>query len=222
MERTGGIVVARVGILIIDDDVSSQRALQNVLGSEEWRVRIVPLVSHALSELASGQWNLVIVNVALMDLRGPLFAILKELAQADSPPSASDAVAEIPEATDRKHLRVLFVVPLTAANAVQPVLEREGLPYTLKPYHLRDVLEKVSELLVESGAIEEPIRGIGDFSLPARCLRSRLAARDRRRDAMFASREDYQMTEEEMTEFERQEEEERKKREKALRDLDHL
>ena len=31
---------------------------------------------------------------------------------------------------------------------------------------------------------------------------------------MFASREDYQMTEEEMAEFERQEEEERKKRQK--------
>ena len=35
---------------------------------------------------------------------------------------------------------------------------------------------------------------------------------------MFASREDYQLTEEEMAEFERQEEEDRKKREKDLKD----
>lgn len=213
--------MARVGILIIEDDVVSQRALKNVLGSEEWRVRIVPLASHALNELASGQWNLAIVNVALMDLRGPLFAILKELAQADSHVSESEEVAETPKVTDQKHLRVLFVVPLTSAKAVQPVLEREGLPYTLKPYHLHDILDKVSELLVESGAIEEPIRSIGDSSAPAR-RRSRPVARDLRRDAMFASREDYQMTEEEMAEFERQEEEERKKREKALKDLGHL
>ena len=38
------------------------------------------------------------------------------------------------------------------------ILEREGLPYTFKPYHLHDFLQKVSELLFESGAIAEPIR----------------------------------------------------------------
>ena len=38
------------------------------------------------------------------------------------------------------------------------MLEREGLPYLQKPYHLHDFLEKVSELLVESGAIAEPMR----------------------------------------------------------------
>ncbi len=36
---------------------------------------------------------------------------------------------------------------------------------------------------------------------------------------MFASREDYQMTEEEMAEFERQEEDDRKKREKELKEI---
>jgi hypothetical protein len=39
---------------------------------------------------------------------------------------------------------------------------------------------------------------------------------------MFASREDYQMSEEELLEFEKQEEEERKKREKELHDRQHL
>ena len=73
-----------VGILIVDDDVASQRALKNVLDSEGWRVRIVPAASDALAELAAGGWNLAIVNVALADVRGPLFAILRELAQAES------------------------------------------------------------------------------------------------------------------------------------------
>src|SRR5690348_17970569 len=48
------------------------------------RVRIVPTAAQALPELASGVWNLAIVNVALVDLKGPIFAILRDLAQADS------------------------------------------------------------------------------------------------------------------------------------------
>ncbi len=99
--------MAEVGILIIDDDVVSQRALKNVLDSEGWRVRIVPLASHAMAEIASGVWSLVIVNVALTDVRGPIFTTLKELAQgqADAPHDA-----EI-DAARPKRIRVLFLVP---------------------------------------------------------------------------------------------------------------
>jgi CheY-like chemotaxis protein len=218
--------VAEVGILIIDDDVASQQALKNVLDSEGWRVRIVPLAAGALKELAGSNWSLVIVNIALTDLRGPLYAILKELAQAEAPPAPDPA----PETTDRsetietgeeipappaapRRLRVLFLVPALAAKEVQPILEQEGLPYSLKPYHLHDFLEKVSELLLEAGAIAEPIRSVayGFGNKQRKRIRS---ARDSRRGAMFASREDYQMTEEEMADWERQEEEDRKKREK--------
>jgi hypothetical protein len=39
---------------------------------------------------------------------------------------------------------------------------------------------------------------------------------------MFASREDYQMSEEEMIDFEHQEEEDRKKREKEQKDRERL
>jgi PleD family two-component response regulator len=214
--------VAAVGILIIDDDVVNQRALKSVLDSEGWHVRISPLASEALEELASGQWSLVIANVSLTDLRGPLFTILKELAQADDSDVPEQNPDQPQETSPRKRLRVLFIVPLVAAKTVQPLLEREGLPYALKPYHLHDFLEKVSELLVEAGAITEPIRSIGEFSMGRKRQQSRRAAQDSRRGAMFASREDYQMTEEEMAEFERQEEEERKKREKELREREHL
>ena len=209
--------MAEVGILIIDDDVVSQRALKNVLDSEGWRVRIAPLASHAMAELASGQWNLVIVNIALTDVRGQLFTILKELGQTESNPAPQAENQAAP-----KRIRVLFLVPLLAAKHAQPALEREELPYLLKPYHLHDFLEKVSELLVESGALAEPIRSMGDFSAVKKRQRRSRNSRDSRRGAMFASREDYQMSEEELVEFEKQEEEDRKKREKELHDRQHL
>jgi DNA-binding response OmpR family regulator len=202
--------VSEVKILVIDDDITSQRALKNILDSEGWQVRIVPLASQALAELASAPWNLVIVNVALLDLRGPLFLTLKELARADVV-LLKDSL-ELP----RNRIRVLFLVPVMLAKGAQLLLERESLPYTLKPYHLHDFLEKVSELLVESGAIEQPIRG--NLFREKRRRRDRRASRDARTGAMFASREDYQMSEEEMMEYELQEELERKKREKELKE----
>jgi len=201
-----------VGILIVDNDVVSQRALKNVLDAEGWRVRIVPTASHALPELASGTWNLAIVSTTLLDVKGPVFAILRDLAQGETN-------SEMPEpSTLKKQFRVLFLVPIGDAEKIQPVLESEDLPYSLKPYHLHDFLQKVSELLVESGAIEESLRGIGNFTSSQSRRRARASSRDSRRGTMFASREDYQLTEEEMAEFERQEEEDRKKREKDLKE----
>jgi PleD family two-component response regulator len=217
--------LAEVGILIIDDDIVSQRALKNVLDSEGWRVRIVPLVSAAMLELASGQWSLVIVNVAMTDVRGPLFNILKDLAQGDA--DALEGDADAPEGAEvdaarPKRIRVLFLVPLLAARDAQPILEKEGLPYLLKPYHLHDFLEKVGELLVEAGVLADPIRSMGDFSPTNRKRRGLRSAQRGKRSSMFASRDDYQMSEEELLEWERSEEEERKKREKELEDRKHL
>lgn len=195
--------MSEVGILIVDDDVSSQRALKNILDAEGWRVRIVPLATHAMTELASGQWNLVIVNVELLDLHGPIFTTLKELAQASVFADGGT------QRSERKRLRVLFLVPLFSAKEARALLEREGLPYSLKPYHLHEFLEKVSDLLVEAGALQETIRS---DSFRNQKRRDQRVFRETRRGVMFASREDYQMTEEEISEFERQEEEERKKR----------
>jgi CheY-like chemotaxis protein len=212
--------VEQVGILLVDDDVTSQRALKSVLDSEGWRVRIVPKAGEALAELATGTWNLAIVNVALAEPNGPLFAILRELAQAQSqaepasPAEPPSPTLDGPNGTPRKRIQVLFLVPLLLAESVQPILEREGLPHSPKPYHLHDFLERVSELLLESGAITEPIRGVGGFSERKVRRREQRFGRGTRAGAMFASREDYHMTEEEMAEYERQEEEQRKKRQK--------
>ena len=102
---------------------------------------------------------------------------------------------------------------MLAVRHAQPILEQESLPYLIKPYHLHDFLGKVSELLVETGTLVDPIRGIGDFSGAGR--RQREARK--RRSSMFAARDDYQMLE-----WERSEEEERKKREKEIWDREHL
>jgi CheY-like chemotaxis protein len=213
----GKYAVAEVGILIFDDDIASQRALKHILDSEGWRVRVVPDASHAFMELASSHWSLVIVNAALIDLRGPLFGMLKELAQAEpvrkpgGGSAADDATASM--------IRVLFLVPPGMDSGVQAMLEQEALPYALKPCHLHDFLEKVSDLLVDGGAIARPLRSISDsFGGKKRHKDSRFS-RDAGSGTMFASREDYQMTEEEMTEFEHQEETERKKRQKKLQSL---
>ena len=100
-----------VAILIIDDDIDSQRALRYVLDSEGWRVHVAPLVSEGLAELANRDWTLVIVNVAMTDLESPAFNILRDLAQAEA------------DAATGKRVRVLFLVPELVAAQAQPLLE---------------------------------------------------------------------------------------------------
>jgi CheY-like chemotaxis protein len=226
--------VAEISILVVEDDLPSQGAIRNVLDAEGWRVRVVP-AAEVLAELARGGWSLVIVNAALTDPRGPLFAILRDLALADpehteeEPPDDAETndgrrvIAEPVEAPKRaeKRLRVLFLVPSSVSRHMQPILEREGLPYALKPYNLHEFLEKVSDLLLEAGAIDAPIRTIRDFA-PRRRPSGLRVRRDNRSAAMFASRDDYQMTEEEMAEWERREEEEQKKRRKEQEEREHL
>lgn len=200
-----------VNILVIDDDSATQHALQHVFDSEGWRVSVVPLPSEAMRELARGRWTLVVVNVALTDLTGPLFNTLKTLAQAEADPEQ-----------EQRLLRVLFLVPTLATRWAQPVLEREGLPFVGKPFHLHDFLQKVSDLLIETKAIPKPIR---DTRLPAireRRQKDRRSGNDRRHGQMFASREDYMMTEEEIADYERQEEEERRKRNESEKRRDVL
>ncbi len=198
--------MSQVGILIIDDDEASQLALQQILDSEGWNVRIVSLASLALAELASGNWTLAIVNVAMTGLDGPLFTTLKELAVAP------------PLEAGRRRVRVLFLVPELVSLQAQPLLEREQLPYALKPVHLHDFLEKVSDLLLEAQAIPAPIRRVHhtDRAQPRQASHGSRPARE---TAMFSSRQDYMMSEEEIAEFEKQEKEAHKKKQRKREDL---
>jgi DNA-binding response OmpR family regulator len=202
-----------VNILIIEDDTASQAALRQVLDEEEWRVQIVPEANSALQVLATGDWTLVIVNVGMTGLGGSLYLTLKELALAPAIDSGKSRV------------RVLFLVPEAGAAAVQPLLEQEHLPYVLKPFTLQDVLEKVSDLLLESGAIPQSIRQVRreGLAIGKRRERGRMTASRTtggRNTGMFANRSDYSsVTEEEIAEYERQQHEEVQRKKKNIKDL---
>jgi DNA-binding response OmpR family regulator len=193
--------VAEISILVFDDDVASQRALQSMLDSEGWRVRVVPLLRDAMSELAHGTWSMVIANLSLTGIDGPEFTVLSELASA---PPVQDG---------KSRVRVLFVVPELLAPQALPLLEKEHLPYVMKPFHFNDFLQKVGDLLIESKAIPKSIRQAFGFEGKDRRKKSdRRGEKDRRSNSMFAPREEYYMTEEEMAEWETNEKEEQKKR----------
>ncbi len=197
-------MATKISILIIDDDKVSQSALRQVLDSEGWQVRVVSKIGDALPELASGEWSLVIVNISMTTLSSPVFLTLKELALAP----AIEA--------DKVRARVLFIVPESAGSEVRPVLEKERLPYVLRPFQFNDFLEKVSDLLQETDALTAPIRHVRHDVRAADRKRQESRAghesaiRQGRRDTgMFAKRDEYVMTEEEINEYEKAEKEER-------------
>jgi DNA-binding NtrC family response regulator len=200
--------MAKIGILIIEDDEANQSALRQVLDSEGWYVRTVPAVNQALMHLSSGEWSLVIVNVAMIGLTSPVYLTLRELALA---PAVEDG---------KVRARVLFIVPEAAAVEALPVFEREKLPYVLKPFQFHDLLEKVSDLLMEAAALADPIRRVRqDSMLSERKRKEGRVGRESGRAAsrntsMFARREEYSMTEEEIAEYEKTEREERELKKK--------
>ena len=201
--------MAKIGILIIEDDEANQSALRQVLDSEGWQVRVVPVVSQALGELSSGEWSLVIVNIAMIGLTSPVYLTLRELALAP-------AVEE-----GNVRARVLFVVPESAAAEALPIFEREKLPYVVKPFQFHDLLEKVSDLLMEAAALANPIRRVRhDSNLSERKRKEGREGREsgnafaQRNTSMFAKRDEYVMTEEEIAEYEKTEKEERERKKK--------
>ncbi len=180
-------VAQQVGILVLDDNAPGGSAVKQILDSEGWRVRIVPDTRMLLSELKTGEWSLVIANVALTGVQGPAFVTLREL-------------ATVP-AADGGRVRVLYLIPELASGQYIVHLEAARLPYVLRPYHLHDFLEKVSDLLVEVKAIEGPIRQVR-HEFGALRKKKKLAARS---NSMFASRDTFSYTDEELAEYEKQE-----------------
>ena len=136
----------KVGILVLDNDAAGAGAVRQILDSEGWRVRIVPDTSLLLAELKTGEWSLVIANVSLTGIESPVFITLREL--------SSVSVEE------GGRIRVLYLIPEMTGGQYLGPLESSHLPYIVRPYHLHDFLEKVSDLLVEVKAIEAPIRQV--------------------------------------------------------------
>jgi DNA-binding response OmpR family regulator len=176
-----------VGILVLDDNVQGSSAVKQILDSEGWRVRVVSDTKMLLAELKTGEWSLVIANVVLTGVDGHAFVILREL-------------ASVP-AADGARIRVLYLIPEASSSQYLAHLEAARLPYVLRPYHLHDFLEKVSDLLVEVKAIEGPIRQVR-HEFGALRKKKRLAAKS---NSMFASRDSFSYTDEELAEYEKQE-----------------
>jgi DNA-binding response OmpR family regulator len=177
----------QVGILVLDNDSQGASAVKQILDSEGWRVRVVSDTQMFLSELKTGEWSLVIANVALTGVDSPAFVTLRELASVS------------PDEGGR--VRALYLIPELAGGQYIGPLELARLPYVVRPYHLHDFLEKVSDLLVEVKAIEGPIRQVRhEFG----ALRKKMKQAGRT-NSMFASRDSFSYTDEELAEYERSE-----------------
>lgn len=179
----------QVGILILDDDDQNQGALRQILDSEGWRVRLVQDPKLLLTELKSGQWSLVIANIALAGIDTPIFITLRELAGVSH--------------EEGGRIRALYLVPEMTGSQYVPALELARAPYVVRPFHLHDFLEKVSDLLVEVKAIEGPIRQVR-HEFGAIRKKKKQAGRS---NSMFASRDSYSYSDEEIAEYEKQESE---------------
>jgi len=190
-----------VGILVFEDEERGGTALKQILDSEGWRVRVVPDVQLLQTELKTAEYSLVIANVALVGIGSPLFHVLRELGTVS--------------VEDGARLRILFVVPELTGRQVLVELEEAKLAYVMRPFHLHDFLEKVSDLLVEVKAIEGPLR-MTRYEFGAVRKKKRAASKV---SSMFASRDSYSYTEEELAEYERQEAEATLTRKKPRRDL---
>ena len=195
-----------INILVLEDDPGSQNAMQVMMDGEGWRVKMLDDPDAALRELAQGSWALVVASMAMVDFTGPLFQILKELAQS------------APVENGKSRVRVLFVVPPTHAQAI-PVLEQARLPFAMKPYHFNDFLEKVNDLLLQAQFLSKTARERGfAFEKRAKPKIGKAAKKGAAANSMFASRDEYYYTEEELAEYEREQQEEEKKKKKKLTD----
>jgi len=179
----------QVGLLVLESDPGSSAALKQILDSEGWRVRIVEDLPMLHVELKTAEYSLLIANISLIGLDSPTFHVLKELGGVS--------------AEDGGKIRTLFMIPELNGSQFIGHLEAARLPYVLRPFHLHDFLEKVSDLLVEVKAIAAPLR-MTRYEFGEARKKKKQASRT---TSMFASRDSYSYTEEEIAEYEKAESE---------------
>jgi len=66
-------------------------ALRQILYSEGWRVRVVPDLKMVQAELKTGEYSLLIANIAMVGVESPLFHVLRELASVSVEEGGSPA-----------------------------------------------------------------------------------------------------------------------------------
>ena len=177
----------QVALLVLEDDPQSAGAMKQILDAEGCRVRVVTDLALLHAELKTGEYSLLIANITLISPDSPTFHVLKELASVS--------------AEEGGRIRVLYVVPEFSGSQFVTALEAAKLPYSVRPFHLHDFLEKVSDLLVEVKAIEGPLRMTRYEFGEARKKRKQA----NRTTSMFAARDSYSYSEEEIAEYEKQE-----------------
>ena len=178
----------QVAILVLEEDAENAEAVRQLLDSEGWRVHVVTDSNLLLKELRNGEWALVVANVAVTGTDSAAFITLQEL-------------ASVP-AEDGGRIRVLFIVPEMADIKYAQLLEHSRLPYVARPFNFHDFIQKVSDLLFEVHAIAAPLRQVSrEFGV----VRKKKLEASRANNSMFASREAYSYSEEEVAEYERQE-----------------
>jgi len=188
----------QVGILVLDNDPNGASAVKQVLDSEGWRVRVVSDAKALLPELKSADWSLVVANAAAIDLDSPAFFTLRE-------------IASVPQESGGR-IRALLIIPETAERQLTGQIEASRLPYVVRPYHLHDFLEKISDLLVEIKVIDAPIRLVRrEFGA------IRKKKKQAGRNTMFAARDTFSYTEEEIAEYEAEEAAEASKNKRKTR-----
>lgn len=178
----------QVAILVLEEDADNAAAVRQLLDSEGWRVAIVADPNLLLNELRNGEWALVVANVAVTGTDSAAFTTLREL-------------ASVP-ADEGGRIRVLYIVPEMADIKYVQMLVNARLPYVVRPFNFHDLIQKVSDLLFEVHAIAVPLRQVGhEFGV----VRKKKLQASRTNNSMFASRESYSYSEEEVAEYERQE-----------------
>jgi DNA-binding response OmpR family regulator len=195
-------VQRQVALLVLENEPQNSAALKQILDSEGWRVRIVEDVPMLHVELKTTEYSLLIANIALIGVKSATFHVLRELAGVS--------------AQDGGLIRVLYVVPEYGGAQYVSDLEAAHLPYVVRPFHLHDFLEKVSDLLVEVKAITGPMR-MTRHEFGATLKQKKKSAQS---NSMFASRDSYFYSEEDIAEYEKAEAESSRTRRKGpLRNL---
>jgi DNA-binding response OmpR family regulator len=192
--------VTEIRILALEDDPASQAALHTMLDAEDWVIQIVSDVDAMMKELARGSWGLLIAGLDVIGLSGPVFTTLLELAVA------------APIEDGRSRIRVLFVIPQDLVTQAIPLLESQHVAYVVKPYQFNDFTEKINDLLVQANLITKTARERGFAFDKKQSPRAGKRASKGQSSSMFASREDYHYTDEELAEYEREQETEKKKK----------
>jgi DNA-binding response OmpR family regulator len=117
--------------MTVDDQDAMRAAVQRVLTFEKVDVTVAATGSRALELLASGDFDLVLLDVNMPDIDG--FAVLTKLRKIDR-------LADLP---------VIMVTGMVDERSVLKGKEHRVSDYLVKPYKIADLLARVERCLLK-------------------------------------------------------------------------